>query len=310
MRLTTHTHISRALSGTALAAAQKQAEHIRKLSEQGIWPYSRVYYDAYSIYGKNIFGIEMPFHQSIGGEKLLETIESHIDINNLARAAMETLRKPVITFARIHANRLFKFKSLWHRDNTEANSKKRHAILMNIYLREEFGFEIIKPEAEGLIYPTPNKSDGPQFDRLNIAVPNKYISRIDAKAGDIVLFNPFLVHRGAVYGERLHLHLRIEEESVLAKQKLEMLDYKSLRLLKSAHPEFQITDGRLDARGNVIPSTSGKQSPLIRRLARTARYFTPWPRREFFDASKIDDRIRVDKWTHSMMILQPPKQGT
>jgi hypothetical protein len=184
-----------------LLDAQRQYKKLYKLTEDGGYPYFRIYFD-YSG-KKNISGIEMPFHPEIINKEIV----AFLNASNLARGVKDVLGEGEISMSlsRYHmtGNR-FGFVGSWHRDGNIGDTKQLQA---NISLFDERSLEVIPgshikemPGVEGLINEFAQASSGQSL-------------HLKCKAGNIVFFNPAILHRGFSYSFRANMHFRFSLSS-------------------------------------------------------------------------------------------------
>lgn len=183
-----------------LLDAQKAYEDIFNYVESGKYPYFRIYFDYFG--KKNISGIEMPFHSKI----IKKNIVAFLNASNLVKGTKDILKgKLKLELSRYHMTREeFGLAGNWHRDGDIGESQ---ILQVNIFLFDEKGLEVIpmthikkSPGAEEEI----NKNS---FTSLKESV------HLKSKAGNILFFNPAILHRGFCSGFRANIHFRFSIDS-------------------------------------------------------------------------------------------------
>lgn len=140
---------------------------------------------------------------------------------------------------RLHVNNRFKWRGFWHRDA----DKEDHSIVAVIYLRTESGFRLLGKSA------SERELEQGHFGHQDGE------TTITAQAGDLLLFDASLWHRGHSVGPRLHVHLRFDR----------------------AEPD---ENGGSDWTFHLTPSedsshVSDQRQPRLIRWLRLVAYFTP-----------------------------------
>ena len=204
--------IEKAIEKNVLSEAQKSFFNIKQKVKLGQYPYYRVY-DDYSL-NKNISGIEMTFHENI----LTESIMKLIINSKVLEIAKEIIGEEIeLELSRFHLTEEYSHVGIWHRD--ERINNYGDTLQMNIFLFDEKGLQIIDqshkkeiPE-EALLKKTPHAS-------LENA---KWII---AQAGDILVFNPGVLHRGISANSRANIHFRFKKK--IDKTETIKLNYQNL----------------------------------------------------------------------------------
>jgi hypothetical protein len=187
------------LEGTeALLKSQKAYRDIYKKAHDDKYPYFRIYYDYFG--GKNISGIEMPFHPDIIHKDIVELLNK----SNLVKGAKKALGSKDLNLelSRYHMTQdKFGFVGSWHRD---APIGDKNHLQANIFLFDEQGLQIL---------PGTHLKKVPEIEiKLK-----KYLSynfeqslHLKSKAGNILFFNPSMLHRGICDSFRANIHFRFK----------------------------------------------------------------------------------------------------
>ena len=185
-------------------------------------------YDDYSLQ-PNLAGIENIFHKSIIFQEIIDTIEKS-EVISIAKKILNHNDLKIV-LSRYHVNGKYTHVGQWHRDGSPNDL---NGVQLNIYLFDECGFEIVKDSHKRI-----NTEHENTTLNKSLLMPLMQTEHLCAKAGDVLLFHPSLLHRGKVLKERAHIHLRFEKTfkkiNIPEKKKIEHLDNykisKELRVL-------------------------------------------------------------------------------
>ena len=165
--------------------------------EKREYPYIRVYND---YLGKlNIGAIEMPFHPDIINHEII----SFLNKTNIIKIAKAYLGNDIkMTLSRFHITGNKSHVGEWHRDSEIG---KKNSLQISLFLYDEKGLEVI----DG------SHAREMDFQEETIFNKNTYCSmpgsrHLQAKAGQVLIFNPALLHRGISADERVNIHFRFE----------------------------------------------------------------------------------------------------
>jgi hypothetical protein len=168
-------------------------------------------YDDYPYFlskGVNIATIENP------AQYLSSEVANTFNRSNIAGMASLILGRSVsLKLYRVHVTNRFSHEGPWHRDThlTEDDSD----ILCNVYLEDEFGMRFFD-KTQPIHFDNKIYFDG-KINDLDFNV-------LRAKAGDVVFFDPKLIHKPFCHNYRMHIHFRftsIFEES----NRMDFLNY-------------------------------------------------------------------------------------
>lgn len=196
--------------------AQQSFLDIKNKVKQGHYPYYRIY-DDYS-FSKNLAGIEMTFNEEILTNPIIKLIQS----NRILEIAKEFLGNELeLELSRIHVTENFSHVGNWHRD--EKINHENDSIQINLFLYDEMGLQVINNshtkeiKDEELIKKTPHAS-----------LENS--TWVSTKAGDVLVFNPAVLHRGISLYPRANIHFRFRKKKIY-EEKIK-LNYKNLDISK------------------------------------------------------------------------------
>lgn len=194
----------------------------------------RIYDDFPKIFGGlNISGVEHPL-------PYLSELSLWLQTNTLSDLVGQLVGGPVrCGLIRLHTNNRFKWRGFWHKDAEQVD----RSIVSVLYLRQEMGFRLL-----GKNLPIEKIEQGSFVRHSEETI-------VSARAGDVLLFDASLWHRGHSNGPRLHVHLRFDQVGV---DEAIRMDWEShLRILEGA-------------------STSGtRRNPRVIQWLKLAAYLLP-----------------------------------
>lgn len=174
------------------------------------WPFIRVYRDYPHFFGKpNIFGVDYPLNNLLG--KDLYNLIKNLNIENYIKKLgnFDNFETELI---RLHTNsRFFKYQGGWHRDHENFNSSGY--LTSVIYLKDEKGFKIVTKDKNKYLknYGIDiNLQSNLSIDDSFVDLPKNMYDIVDVKSGDILFFEPGLLHQGYCNSNRLHYHMRFK----------------------------------------------------------------------------------------------------
>jgi hypothetical protein len=176
---------------------------ILKKSKNAIYKKIRVYDDYSSI--ANIAGIENIFDKDIVDQDILNLVNES-DIISLAKSILDE-DEIVLVLSRYHVTNDFTHLGIWHRDQEPNNLQ---SVQINIYLYDESGMDII-----------PNSNQRKNLIEEDLVFNTcRYLSLtnstpIKVDGGEILAFDPSLIHRGRSLENRAHLHFRFQKKKTL-----------------------------------------------------------------------------------------------
>jgi hypothetical protein len=167
----------------------------------------------------------------------------------------------------------------WHRDVdknrkdlTIRTSVDPFSFRINLYLKDEIGFQVIPKNVD---YFNNNRNNDKEIwkdvDDLSDAPAVEYCrcdldfsTTVSAKAGDILLMHPELFHRGYCSQDRAHIHMMTYQKTYFAN--LDPVPNMIASNINYLEPEFYETYFR---------------SPSYRRVINYIKYLLPIPSRNF-----------------------------
>jgi len=278
--------IENRISNETLKSAQQAYNEIYQLTLRGDYDNIRVYDDYSNI--KNIAGIEAPFHKKILRQEILDLIEE----SKIIDIAQNIIQDDVILeLSRYHLTKNFSHVGIWHRD-ADVAQHKYEALQLNIFLFEERGLQVI----DGSHQVKDKKAD-------LLLKKNPYTSLQNSKwlktaAGNILVFDPSLLHRGISAEPRVNIHFRFRKKNN-KNQPIQSYDFlKNYKMSEELKQQaiYSLNNYSLLEHYNHPKSIKHSFIRLVRRLvhnliiffplnSKIYSYFLTWPNltlRKFF----------------------------
>ena len=241
----------------------KKIENLYKKLLISNFPYKRMYHDY--LFSNNWAAIECPLNREICDHKVWDFF-SKLNLGSSIQK-ISNFKNIYCKLIRLFVMQNFNYAGHWHQDCDELNKR----IQVSIYFKDEKGFKIVKPNMQNELFRHYFNNDKSFLLNSNLPAPlvfdEMYYNTINANAGDIILFDPYLVHQGSYNSSRLQFHMRFdgfqeENEIFLNKQNLDFLYY-------------DFYDYDFDINSKDIPLPKDKRFSFIKRLANTINYFLP-----------------------------------
>lgn len=221
----------------------------------------------------NLSAIESPFNKLIINDEVKELFQKI----NIGESIIKLMNWDMVYLhlARLFIMRKYKYLGNWHMDfqSWDGNISKMKTIQVSIYLKDQDGFRIMKPEfdlngkSKDAIRISP-----PDNPYLPLNLPSKYYSEIRGKAGTVLFFAPGLLHQGNSNSERLDFHFRFSNNKNINKIADKVNFSKKSDIFKNIEiPEFYLQDFNIN---------DDKYSPCIEEISyinkfkNTLNYYT------------------------------------
>jgi len=234
------------------------------------FPYKRMYHDY--LFSNNWAAIECPLNKQICDYEVWNFF-SKLNLGSSIQK-ISNFQNIYCKLIRLFVMQNFNYSGNWHQDCDELNKR----IQVSIYFKDEKGFKIVKPDMQDDLFKKYFNNERDFLIKKIHSEPLKfdemYYNTVDAKEGDIIFFDPYLVHQGSYKSSRLQFHMRFdgfkeEKEIFLNKHQLDFFYYS-----------FYDYDFALNSEDTSLPKATKLtpfkgRSSLIRRLANTINYFLP-----------------------------------
>ena len=226
----------------------------------------RIYHDY--IQSFNLAAVEAPLNQSVCNNEVLDFFQK-VEIGNAINQIMGW-ENTICTLIRLFCMGNYNYSGHWHQDLINQST----AIQASIVFKDESGFQIIKKEKQSEFF---NKEIDKRLENhgktnvLPTLINEKYYDTLNLQSGDILIFDPYLYHKGSSNHKRLQFHMRffnLDSKKNLNFFKLKDFDFyfdedKTFNFLK---PENEIV--------KRIPNTV-KRTSVYRKLKNSINYFFP-----------------------------------
>ena len=207
-------------------------ERMREKCEKKSYLHYRTYP---AISFNDIYAIEDIFHPDIFEEPIFQAIINS-NILEISQELMQT-DDVFLNLTRLHCTKNISHSGFWHRDHgsTKSRTKYKNIIDENLIKNQASYMQIqatipFYNENGFYVIPKSHKKTDNSFISTNQILGTKKIlnneTLIKFNAGDLLVFNPYLIHRGTCSGhiknQRAHLHLRFskrKEASTLSRSK-------------------------------------------------------------------------------------------
>ncbi len=235
------------------------------------YPIGRVYFPHFR--SLNIAGIESIFNNLIVNEDI-KSFFRDLQLGKVLRELMGWSESH-LELIRLFTMGNYKYRGNWHRDSGRFRRSitEMNEIQMAIYVQEDSGFKIFKPEMDingndqNAIKVPPESSP-----HLPLKISSLYYTEINARPGSVLFFNPGLLHQGNTKSERLDFHLRFLKEPILRGRNRD----KGLSYCKNDYLDFKflnIYDENYDLSQDRTSARIGNHS-LMKRVGGSINYYT------------------------------------
>ena len=205
--------IERSIENSILLEAQQSFFKIKEKVKSNQYPYYRIY-DDYSL-DKNLSGIEMTFHQDILTESIMRLIVS----SKILEISKEILGEEIeLELSRFHLTEGFSHVGNWHRD--EKINHPMDSLQINIFLFDEKGLQVVEQSHKKEV------AGGEEFLKRTPHISIDNSKWLNTGAGDVLVFDPAVLHRGISANPRANIHFRFRKKII--KNKQIMPNYKDL----------------------------------------------------------------------------------
>jgi ectoine hydroxylase-related dioxygenase (phytanoyl-CoA dioxygenase family) len=212
--------VKNAISEQQVKKSLKAYERMREKCESYKYIYFRKYAD---IALNDIYGIEHIFHPEIFEEDIFESI-MQCNILEISQELMET-EKVFLSRNRLHCTRKISHSGYWHRDGTPSKVLEDIDEMLKKSQKELIHIQaslVFYPEDGFYVVPGSHKFQEKGYIKTKDILGTKKLLgnevKIPTNRGDLLVFNPFIIHRGTCVGQykkqRSHIHLRFSRVSM------------------------------------------------------------------------------------------------
>ena len=249
--------------------------HLKEKASIINYPLKKVYFS--HLTKVNTATIESPFNHLIVNDGIKNLFR---DIK-LGRAVKELFgwKNTYLQLARLFVMEDYKYRGHWHRDfeNWDGNLHDMESVQVGIYLQNQDGFRIFKPEYDLWGKDTKQVANVSGLDpHLPFKFPENHFNEIKGEAGKVLFFAPALFHQGNSSINRLDFHLRFSRRKELYnKPKVKnpnIFNYEKENKIF----DFNVLDiygEKFDLNNDYLSIRHENQSPFI-RFCNSINYYT------------------------------------
>ena len=198
----------------------------------------------------DIYAIEDIFHPDIFESNILKSIMKSKVLEYSSQLLNDNC---FLSLSRLHCTKYFSHSGYWHRDHGMPK-KNLEFIDKLIFEKNYMHVQSTLPfyDEEGFyVIPGSHKKSKNYIDTLQVmGTPHRKIfekeERIFLKAGDLILFNPLIIHRGTCKGrikyQRAHIHMRFSKVSkakLIGRNKNDYIYYNQEKVLRIANNNWK-----------------------------------------------------------------------
>ena len=242
------------------------AQDLVKKAKKTNYPFRRIYHDY--LFDFNLAAVEIPLNKKICNDSIYN-FYSNLKLGRAIKK-IKGWETPVNTLNRLFCMSNYNYSGLWHKDSFDKNVIAQ----VCLYLKDEVGFKILLKESEEeVIKKYFNYLGNKDIVHLPEKIPEKYYTEIKASAGDVLFFEPSLLHLGKFKSSRMQFHMRFENIKNLENEKIidpknEVFDYN---LLEYYSTDLDVLDSSLN-----IPIDKHERERFFSRFKNSLNYFVPY----------------------------------
>jgi ectoine hydroxylase-related dioxygenase (phytanoyl-CoA dioxygenase family) len=239
--------IKNAIDNNLITRCLGAYERMREKCEK----YSYLYYRKFSDIAVNdIYAIENIFHQDIFEEDIFESIMKS-KVLEIAQILMGE-KNIFLSLNRLHCTKNISHSGTWHRDGTASGIPREIDEMLkeneNLPIHVQATLPFFK-ENGFYIIPGSHKHSDNFIKTAEILGTKKILkdeTRLEIHPGDLMVFNPFIIHRGTVKGrkknQRAHIHMRFTKSiksNLATRNKLDNTFFKNERVYNFANDNWK-----------------------------------------------------------------------
>ena len=251
------------LSIKEISEYQNSALNLVKKAKKTHYPYRRIYNDF--LFDFNLAAVECPLNKSVCDPRLYSLFKK-IELGKCVNDIMGW-KDAACSLIRLFCMENYNYTGHWHFDMINRNK----CIQVGIYLKDEQGFRILKKNKEKEVLNLLFEKNEPSYNpSLPYKIFDEYFTSIDAKAGEILFFEPSILHQGVYSTSRLQFHMRLENLATFDLNEItdfdnDNFDFKTLK-------EYNIN---VDIKNNILNFPQEKRISILRRFVNSINYFVP-----------------------------------
>ena len=191
------------LSNQELFKYREKVHEIEINAKKKNYSIGRVYVDYVNAY--NLAAVEAPLNNLVSNKHVFDFFYN-IQLGTAINKIMGW-DNTICTLIRLFCMDSHNYSGHWHQDLDSSNTAVQASVIFN----DENGFKIIKKDKKNDFF---NKSNMLKLEKhakknvLPTLLNENYYDTINVKLGDVLLFDPFLLHKGSSNNKRLQFHMR------------------------------------------------------------------------------------------------------
>ena len=242
----------------------KTVEKAKKIN----YPFVRIYHDF--ITSNNMAALEAPMHKDINDENYFHFFKK-LDLGkNVCK--LTKWQNTFCSLIRLFCMNNYNYSGHWHRDRINIDE----IVQASIYLKSESGFKIRKKklEIENKEKYTIDFCNNISKEVIPFLMDDDEFHTLSADRGDIIFFEPALIHKGSSSNSRLQFHMRFHDVN-----SNEIVDQKKIKdennELDFYFSKFYAFDASHEEREKELPILK-KRSDIFQRIKNTINYNFPY----------------------------------
>ena len=232
------------------------------------YPFARIYHDF--ITSNNLAAIEAPLHKDINEKNYFHFFRK-LKLGSYV-CQLTNWQNTCCSLIRLFCMNNYNYSGHWHRDRIKIDE----IVQASIYLKSENGFKIRKKklELENKEKYSINFCNDISKEFIPFSMNEDEFHTLSAERGDIIFFEPALIHKGSSSNSRIQFHMRfhdINSKEIIDQKKIKdennELDFYFLK-----HYAF---DASHEEREKELPILK-KRSNFFQRIKNTINYNFPY----------------------------------
>ncbi len=184
---------------------------LEQKSKDTKYPLGRIYHP--HLFKLNQAAIEAPFNKLLLDNNIITLFEK-IKLGKAIKDLMKW-QSCACDLARLFTMDNYNYRGNWHRDYSgwDGDNLGASAVQVAIYLKDQDGFRIIKPDYDywgnnPILFSDRNEPYQDSIQSVPLKLNTKFYDNIEGKAGSVLFFSPGLMHQGSCSSKRLDFHMR------------------------------------------------------------------------------------------------------
>jgi hypothetical protein len=247
---------------------KKVQQIVQKSIKTGYRP-GRIYFDYFNSF--NLAAVEAPLNNLVCNEQVLDFFKK-INLGSAVKKIMGW-DIAICKLIRLFCMGNYNYSGSWHQDLDMPNQSCQ----ISIIFENEKGFKIINKKNRDVFFDENSFYNKNNRDNLKMHAKKNFLPTIlndknceilKVNIGDIVIFEPYLLHKGSSNGNRLQFHMRFNEFNKLKEKKIfksKNIDYYFDDIYNFSNNENELI--------NSLPTI--QRSTKLRRFRNSINYYFP-----------------------------------